>query len=138
MTLPIVIRPMREHERAMVLSDWKRDLAKPHGRVWGKGLTTKEFWAIVDHVIERVTLPSSEVWVGCHQDDPSTPCCWAATRLSVPGLVVLHAFVRRSMEREDPELAKAIKSEFFYRLVLQHRTELVHGTFNPILELKRE
>lgn len=121
----------------MVLSDWKRDLAaRPRERRWGRGLDTPEFWAIVDYVIERITLPSCEVWMGVAPADQDTPLCWAALRPFPDSVDLLHAYVRRSI-REDVELAATMERTFMFKLVVEMGRQLARPDFNPILELKR-
>lgn len=109
MTFPLLVRPVIPAERNMVLADWKRDLwdgQKKSGR-----LTAGEFWCLADHVIDRITFPSSEVFVGCHESEPSVPLCWAALR--GPDLIHLHA---RGAIFNDPEVAAAVERELRSRL----------------------
>lgn len=113
MNLPLIIRLMRPAEEGMVLSDWKKDLADarltPNGphcalREW-------EFWALANHVVDKVTFPTAMVYMGCHADEPDVSCCWIAIRPNGESAFdVLHSYARRSI-RQDPELAASIERE---------------------------
>lgn len=124
-TLPLVIRALRPEERSMILSDWKKDLweARP---AWGQSLRSDEWWALVNHVIDRITLPSAAVWIGCHRDEPIVPLCWAAARDGA----FLHMHARVSVH-EQPDLAARLEQE-----LLAH-AQGRPAVFNPFLELKR-
>lgn len=128
MTLPILIREMLPEENSMVLSDWKKGLwdARPD---WGRALQSDEWWALINHVIDRVSLPSCAVWMACHRDEPTVPLCWVAVRDGA----FLHMHARSSVHRE-PELAAEIERD-----LLAHDAVGAQGrlSFNPYLELKR-
>jgi hypothetical protein len=101
MSLPILIRGMLPAERSMVLSDWKKGLwdSRPD---WGRALHSDEWWALVNHVIDTISLPSAEVWMACHESEPDVPLCWVAVRDG--GFLHMHARISVSAE---PELARA-------------------------------
>lgn len=126
MTLPTLIRTMRDSERSMVKSDWKRNLrdAKP---AWGRALQAEEWWALVNFVVDHISLPSCQVWMLCHQNEPSVALCWAALRDQ--GLIHMHA--PEKMLTEEPELAAHLERELTARLDAQPTD------WNPFLELKR-
>lgn len=121
--IPLLVRDMLPEEKSMVLSDWKKDLweSKP---LWGLALHSAEWWALVNHVIDRFTLPSSHVRMACHRSEVSVPLAWVANRDNA----VLHTHATRSVLAE-PDLAA-----FIERTLLdgQERAQL-----NPFLELKR-
>lgn len=121
----ILLRLMLPEERPMVLASWKSDLwaAKP---AWGASLRSPEWWALVNHVIDTVSLPSADVWVLCHRDQPTIPLAWAAKREGK----TLHAWCASSV-RKDLELAAHLE-----RKIHDH----VPGEpldWNPFLELRR-
>jgi len=128
MSLPLVTRPMLPSERNMVIANWKQDLANPGGtRAWGNGLTTPEFWAIVDHVIEKISYPSCEFTMVCHEYVRETPMAWAATR----DRQILHMYARTEL-RKDTELAAVVQ-----KFMLESLRPREPVDFNPIMELKR-
>lgn len=134
MSLALFVRPMAAHETAMVLAMWKADLRfqdKSDKRSWGNRLRNGEFWALVNHVVDRITLPSAAVYVGCHPDEPETPVCWAAVRENE----VLHLYARESV-RKDPELAAAMQRAFLE--IIESRVGPVsRATYDPFKELQR-
>jgi hypothetical protein len=126
-TLPILIREMACEEMPLVLSDWKKDLwdARP---AWGRALRSEEWWALVNHVIDHVTLPSATVWMACHRNEPSVPLSWMAARDGKR----LHAHARISIHQE-PELAASL-----YKALIEYTPKWdILDAFNPFLELKR-
>lgn len=125
MTLPLLIREMLPEEKPMVLSDWKKDL-KEADPPWGKNIPWEEWWALINHVVDRITLPSATVLMACHRNEPSVPLCWVAVR---DGLF-LHMHARTSI-REDPELAVHLEKALLSHA--QGRPE----PYNPFMELKR-
>lgn len=129
MTLPLLIREMLPEEQNLVKSDWKKGLwdLRPD---WGRALHSDEWWALVNHVIDRVTLPSVTVYMACHRDEPQVPLCWIAVRDG--GFLHMHA--RISVQKE-PELAARLE-----RALLEHPSLGAQGRpapFNPFQELKR-
>lgn len=123
--LALLIREMTADERPMVLSDWKRGLWDERP-AWGRALHSEEWWALINHVIDGITLPSVTVWMACHRRTPDVPLCWAAVRRSE----ALHMYARSSV-RETPELAA-----FLHRSLLDHARARA-APFNPFQELKR-
>ena len=126
MTLPVLVREMLPSERSMVKSDWKKDLwdAKP---AWGRALQSEEWWALVNHVVDGITLPTCEVWMACHRNEPSVALCWAARRKDK--LLHMHAVEH---VRREPELAASLERD-----LRAHLTTGPEWTWNPFLELKR-
>jgi hypothetical protein len=125
-TLPILIRDLAPSERAMVLSDWKLDI-RDERPSWGVHMLPKEWWALVNYVVDRITYPSSTVVVACHRDEPMVPLAWLAHRSSqIIGLSC------RAAIRKDPELAARIQTE-----LLGHIGFSTFTPFNPFEELKR-
>lgn len=116
---------MRPAERSMVLSDWKKSLWDERPG-WGRALHSDEWWALVNYVIDRISLPSAAVWMACHVDEPDVPLCWAAVRDWV--FLYLHA---RPSVRMEPELAA------FIELSLRSHVHGESKPFNPFHELKR-
>lgn len=121
----LLIRLMRSHERALVLSDWKRGLwdARP---AWGKALPSTEWWALVNFVLDHVTLPSADVWMACHRSEEDVPIAWLAARED--GILFAHATRK---VHEDPKLAAYIESS------LRRHAGVEAVDWNPFLELKR-
>ncbi len=136
MTLPLLVRPMATSEVPMVLGNWKAELrADARTRRWGRGLEERDFWCLVNHVLDRITLPACRVFVGCHEDEPDVPVCWVALRRP-PGLstwAVVYLYVRQGL-REDVELCAGLERELIARIdrpILPDRRP-----FNPFLELR--
>jgi hypothetical protein len=123
LSLPTLVREMLPEERSLVLSDWKKDLkdARPE---WGAALRWDEWWALVNHVIDRLALPSARVYVICHRDEERIPLAWAAVRDGA----VLHLHAAAAV-LADPELAA--------RLETQLTAPYLKARFNPFEELKR-
>lgn len=131
MTLPLLVREMAPSELPMVLSNWKKELRhERHRRGWGRGLEERDFWCLVNHVIDRITLPSSSIFVGCHEDEPETPCCWAARR----GEEILFLYARQSVGH-DAELAATLERSLLSHPLLAGSERI--RAFNPFLELRR-
>ena len=124
MTLPLLIREMLPEERSMVLSDWKKGLwdERPD---WGRALQSDEWWALVNHAIDCISLPTAKVWMVCHQREPNVPLCWVAVRDGS----FLHMHARVSI-RDEPELAARLE-----RTLLDH-AQGRPAPFNPFRELK--
>lgn len=124
--IPLLIREMLPYERSLVLSAWKKDLwdQKPD---WGRALRSEEWWALVNHAIDNITLPSSDVWMACHRDEESVPLAWLVAR----DLLVIHVHAVASVT-DDSELAAIIESS----LRTKAPGELLN--FNPFMELKKQ
>jgi hypothetical protein len=121
---------MQPAETNMVLSDWKKELFDQRANFpWLKPLRKSDLWDLLNHVLDRITLPSSKVVVGCHESSEDVPLCWAAIRDGE----LLMMYARQSLRR-DAELACAIEKEFraYIVPVTDHREH-----FNPFEELKR-
>jgi hypothetical protein len=132
-------RSMLDSERGMVLANWKHELAAQRlDRKWSRGLTERDFWCLVNHAVDRITLPSCEVFVGVHANDPETPVCWAAVR-RIPVLLqheIVFSYARESV-RNDPELAVTLERALLSE-IQQHRPLAVERrAYNPFLELRR-
>lgn len=125
-TIPLLVREMLPEERSMVLSDWKKDLwdAKP---TWGAHMYSSEWWAIVNHVMDNITLPSVVVLMACHRNEGSVPLCWLASRSGV----IVHMHARVSV-REEPELAAYLEMA-----LRAHCGAIEPEPFNPFAEMKR-
>lgn len=116
--IQIQARPMLEDERPFVLATWKKELNTYRlNTSWGAGLGAREYWKLANHILDKVTLPSCEVWMGCHPDDDHTPLCWLAIR-RVPGrteYAFLWSYGRRSLHK-DPELAYMIEQTLLHEV----------------------
>ncbi len=123
--IPLLIRPMNPGERPLVLSAWKRDLADASWRDWGAGLQPPEWWALVNHVVDRISLPTATVMMACHEDEPEVPLAWMAVR----SLAILHQHARASVH-DEPHLAARLYQE------LATRTGALPHRWNPFLEMK--
>ncbi len=108
----------------MVLSDWKKELwdSRPD---WGRSLQSEEWWALVNHVIDSISLPSADVWMACHRNEARVPLCWVAVRDGA----FLHMHARFSVAQE-PELAARLE-----RTLTEH-AQGRPAPFNPFMELK--
>jgi hypothetical protein len=113
MTFPLEIRRIAANEVAMVLSDWKKDIDDGRRETYGplSGLVDRDFWSITNYVIDKITFPTSTIYIGVHPDAPDTPVCWAAVRDSK----LLHVRARRRVLK-DPELAVVVQKELLSRL----------------------
>jgi hypothetical protein len=120
----LLIREMRPEEHGLVLSDWKRNLWDEHPD-WGRSLQSDEWWALVNHVLDTVTLPGCTVTMACHRDEESIPLAWLAAR----GTFILHMHATSNVRR-DAELAARLE-----RALLSHSGGEV-APFNPFMELK--
>lgn len=111
MSLPLLVRPMASSETSLVLAAWKHRLAERRYREpWGRGLDGESFWLLVNHVLDRITLPSCDVHMGCYETEPGTPLCWVALR----GASVLYADARHEILK-DPPLAATLERELLCR-----------------------
>lgn len=140
MTLDLLVRPMTADEVPMVLSNWKRELGEyRHIYRWSSGLKPDDFWSLLNFVIDRLTLPSCVVFMGCHPSEPKVPINWVAIRKR-PGLSnydVVYQYVRLG-PREDPELAQSLYDSLIEKLCATHTLEKKKRPFNPFNELRRE
>lgn len=139
MSLPLIVRPMALAERNMVLSNWKEELREERlERRWGRGLTDRDYWCLINHVLDKITLPSCEVFVGVHVDTPETPVCWVSVRgiagLSTYEVVYLYG---RLQLRDDLELAASVERTLLYEVQRTHVLVNERRPFNPFLELRR-
>lgn len=138
MSLPLLVRPMAPSETNLVLAAWKTRLYADRFRWrWGRQLDGEHFWLLVNHVLDRLTLPSSQVLVGCYETEQNTPICWMAVRRrkSQPLHDVLYADARPAI-RDDLPLAAALEREF--TALVERMCPLGERlTFNPFQELSR-
>lgn len=139
MSLALHVRKLAVHELTFVRATWKNDLGSGPGRDWAAGLSSERFWLLVNHVIDKVTLPSCEVFVGCHPDSPDTPLCWVAIR-RIEGLstyAVVYLYARQRFMRH-PDVAASMQSMLIHE-VKQHRALLSGDAppFDPFKELSR-
>lgn len=136
MSFPLLIRKMAPSETAMVLSNWKHAIRERRHEHYGPhhALVDRDFWCLANYVIDRITFPSCQVFVGCHEKEPETPCCWIAVRGSgEDGCEILEMYARRIV-RDDPELAASLERELRSRLPYK-RVE--QRNLNLFLELQR-
>jgi hypothetical protein len=137
MTIGLVVRPAAPTELEMVLSNWKQEIWKTrHIRGWCRGLQERDYWCLMNHVLDRITVPSCELFVGCHQNDLETPICWIAIR-KIPALTtwtVVYLYARQSL-RKEPELAASLERELLSSLDVPIAVE--RRQFNAFLELRR-
>lgn len=139
MSLPLIVRPMRASETNLVLSAWKNQLFELRTRSrWGKGLEPDCFWALTNHVIDRITLPSSIILMGCHEDEIDTPLCWAAVR-KLRGLSTYETLYTDARDKvlRDRALAATLERELLSEITKTRPMPGVRRAFNPFLELKR-
>jgi hypothetical protein len=121
-------------------ANWKKDLLDRRAeRGWSRGLEDRDYWCLVNHVIDRITLPSCIVFVGCHEKDIDTPMCWAAVR-RIPGLLaheVVYLYARKSLW-EEPELAASLERAVLSAIEALHPLVTERRPYNPFLELRRQ
>lgn len=136
MAFPLLVRKMVPAEVPMVLSNWKHTLNVKRRDFYGPhhALIERDFWHLANYVIEKITLPSAEVFIGCHESEPDTPCCWIAVRsIGEDACEVLESYARQIVSK-DPELAANLERELRSRLPYK-RVET--RNLNLFLELKR-
>lgn len=134
------VRAASASEVGMVRANWKHELnAQRPERKWSRGLTDRDFWCLVNHALDRITLPECELYVGFHATDPeATPLCWVAVR-RIPALLtweVVYLYARASV-RADPELAVTLERELLSRVHAIHPLATERRPFNPFLELRK-
>lgn len=116
----------------MVLSDWKKSLwdSRPD---WGRGIHSDEWWALVNYVIDRITLPSSRVFMACHPSEPVVPLGWIAVREDF----CLASHSRKSVN-DEPELAAHLERSLWEHALPSSVFGIGRRAhFNPFTELKR-
>lgn len=138
MTIPVLVRPLALSETSFVLSSWKKQLNDERYRHrWGKGLDGLCFWMLINHVIDKITLPSCEVFVGCERSEPGTPLCWVAVRkikgLSTFDIVYLYA---RHEIRKDQKLAAYLEVALLSEVNKTRPFASQRRSFNPFRELQ--
>lgn len=135
----LTIRAMREAETSMVLSNWKKELFEHRGeRGWSRNIEERDYWCLVNYVLDRITLPSCLVFVGHHLIDEETPMCWVAAR-RIKGLQtyeVVYLYARKSV-RGDPELAASLERALLYEVSRICPLADERRPYNPFLELRR-
>ncbi len=102
---------MAAAELALVAKAWKMDLYERWNDRDTHDLRDKDWWAVCNHVINRITLPSSEPYVGCHPSEPTTPLCWMVVRRTVglSSYEILYLGARRGLPSKEPELAATLE-----------------------------
>lgn len=136
-SLGMVVRKMDASECAMCLSNWKKELWETRNRRgWSRMIQERDFWCLVNHALDRITLPSCEVFVGCHESDVETPICWVAVRriVGLSTYEVVYLYARKSL-REEPELAAGLERELLSKLDRPIAVE--RRPYNAFLELRR-
>lgn len=138
-SLPLIVRPMRESETNLVLSAWKRQLFDTRGLTrWGRDLPTECFWALVNHTIDKITMPRAVVWVGCYEMEVATPLCWAvATENYAQGAHDLVYIDARTEILRDRPLAASLERELLSSLAKVLPSAIERRSYNPFMELKR-
>lgn len=133
--LEIHVRRMLPSEESFVLSTWKHALRDTRRlQDWGMGLRDSNYWLLANFVIDKITLPSCEVWMGCHPSRPETSECWIAIRETPEGWRILHEYARAAL-KSDPELAAALRTALVSKLE-ETRGFAPAESFNPYKELK--
>ncbi len=120
---------MRASETNLVLKGWKKRLFnQKHSWRWSRTLHEDHFWLLVNHVIDKITMPSSKILVGCHDEDQDTPLCWAVGRETIfysdARVEILH----------DPELAAYLERAL---RVSGWSIDVERPQFDPFKELSR-
>jgi hypothetical protein len=137
MSLGLVVRRVTTDEMSMVLSNWKKELWDTRNKAsWSRVLQERDFWCLANHVLDRITVPSCDIFVGCHPSDTETPICWVAIR-KIPALTswsVVYLYARQSLQKE-PELAASLERELLSKLEVPIAVERRH--MNLFLELRR-
>jgi hypothetical protein len=138
-TLPLLVRRLAPSEHSFVLASWKTELFEMrYKHRWSKGLETDCFWALANYVIDKITFPSCDTFVGCAPAEPGTPLCWVAVR-KVPGLsqfdlVFMHA---RSSVRADKPLAAVLETTLLSEVQKTRPLVYQRRNLNLFHELKR-
>ncbi len=135
---PIVVRRMSAGEMPMVLSNWKMQLSDEKYRFrWGKRLDGDNFWPLVNYVIDKITLPSCEVYVACYRTELTTPLCWVAIRQmpKLPTFEVVYLYARREI-RNDAPLAAALETELLSEVQKARPLVSQRRPFSPYQELR--
>ncbi len=141
----LTVRDVLPAEIGMVCGNWKNELAEYRndrnagpGRGWCRGLNERDFWCLVNRVVDRITVPSCEIFVGCHESDVDTPICWVAVR-RIDGLMlfeVMYLYARK-LVRKDPELAASLERALLSEVAKTRPLAVERRPFNPFLELRR-
>lgn len=138
--IPLLVRKLEPHEHGFVVATWKRDLEEQSERApWRRGMTNINFWRLVNHAVDKVSIPSSSIFVGCHPEATDTPLCWIAVRkfagLSTYETVYLYV---RGRVRKDPELAANLQHRFVHEVGrIIGNVVLEMRSYNPFKELSR-
>ena len=138
MSLPLSVRTMAPSELPLVRTAWKMMLRdQRHRERWGHGLDGGCFWDLINHVIDRITLPSCGIYVGCTFSEPNTPLCWAAVRCRIENAYDLLYIDARPNIRKDPVLAAALQRKLCEGITETFGHGLETVPFNPFQELRR-
>lgn len=136
----ILVRRLTSSEHAWVLASWKAQLSYERKEErWGNGLDRQSFWDLVNYVVDRVSMPSCEVFVASSETEPTTPLCWVAIR-KVPGLStfdVVFSYARLEI-RKDPELAATLERALLSEVQKERPLEPERRKFNPFRELHHD
>jgi hypothetical protein len=134
----LVVRPIRAGEINLVLAAWKNQLFHTRDRArWSLKLPIDYFWMLINHVIDKITIPSSLVFVGCHESELETPICWAVVRRIDRGTYeVLYTDARESIH-DSPQLSATLERELLSQIHAKRPLAQNCRTYNPFLELKR-
>ncbi len=123
---------MEPNELSMVLANWKAEMFDDKRRgdgdkVWAR-LRDGDLWRLLNYVLDRITIPSSQIWIGVHMDRHETPMCWAATRNGE----LLYSYYRKGLDK-DPELRRMLEETFLTVLPV---VAIKSRDFNPFRELE--
>jgi hypothetical protein len=120
---------MQASELNMVLSNWKRDLYVCNAP-WRSRMRGEDFWDLVNFVIDKLTVPSCQIFIAVHIDEPTVPIAWIATR----DRTAVYLYAVGSL-RKDPELAAALQRELLKLAPVDGDQWYPH--FSPYKELAR-
>jgi len=96
MTLPVVVRPAAADEENWILSSWKKDAA---GAEWARKLDSAEYWAVANHVVDRLARSATAVVVAALEETPDVAIGWTAVRAGR----ILYTFVKPRFRGLDIE-----------------------------------
>jgi hypothetical protein len=135
--ISILVREMNRSELSLVLSSWKMQLADDRFRFrWGRRLDGESYWPLVNHVIDRITLPSCKVFVGCSPPEPDAPLGWVAIRPAKEAHEVVFMYARHEI-RKQPEVAAALERGLLSEVDKLCPLMTQRNPFNPFQELRR-
>ncbi len=137
-SLALFVRKMATTETKMVLANWKGSMVEAFRRSPVRKLREWEFWALANHVIDKITLPSCTVFVGCAPAELLTPLCWAAVRKRKNGedYEVVYLYARNRVKADDA-LAASVQRELLANVSKALPITGEPVTFNLFKELAR-